>query len=562
MALPQRIRKNKRLIFIIAGILAALFLFFLIFVDRLVEPILRKRLHTLIIKGSDSLYTYQLGDLKANILGGTVVVENLQINIDSNRYEVLLKQNALPALTMELMLEKGEIRGISVIALVFNKKVRIREIVSEAADLKVSRHVQLEQDDKVNKPLWKSLQPDIDGIYVNRIKFDGIKFLYRNADTSESVKLQFDRCDALFKDIAVDSSSASDTNRIGFTRDIFMKFHDLKFRTQDSTYKMKAEWITYSSSNKSFEVDSFKLQPTLEKEDFYKANPVQTSLYNLEFVKARFRNLHLDRFLNSNIIEADSIFIDRPLIEVYNDKTMPPNFVSKVGQYPHQKLLKANESINIRQIAFKDGSISYTEKNEKTMQEGRIFFDNLNFEANNVTNKKALIKKDPVCRASVKGNILGAGQLNVDFRFFLDSLEGQYEASGWLKNIGVKELNPLAMALANVRVNSFDIHQLNFFVRGEDFEARSDVRMLYNNLSLTIRKTDEESGQTSVKKFITKILNKFVIWPDNPGADGVERRATDARALRLTSQSFFALFWKAIFAGMQDIIMKSGRYEG
>ncbi len=562
MVLRERIRKNKKLILITAGVLLALFLFFLVFVDRLVEPILRKRLHTLIIRGSDSLYTYRLGDLKANFFGGNVEVENLQINIDSNRYNLLQSRNALPSLTMQLSLDKGEIRGISVVALLFGKKVRIQEIISEAADLKISRHVQLERDQQFDKPLWKSLQPDIEGIYVKRIKFDGIKLLYRNADTSESVKLQFDRCDALFEDIAVDSSSASDTNRIGFTRDITMKFHDLKFRTQDSTYKMKAEWITYSSRNKSFEIDSFKLQPTLEKDEFYKAYPVQQSLYYIEFVKARFHNLHLDRFIHSNMIEADSIFFDRPLIEVYNDKSMPPAFVSKVGKYPHQKLMQANEGINIGKIGFNGGSISYTEKNEKTMKEGRIFFDNLAFEANNVTNITALIQKNPVCKASVQGNILGAGKLNVEFRFFLDSLEGQYEASGWLKNLGVKELNPVALPLANVQINSFNIRQLNFFVRGEDFEARSDVRLLYNDLSLTLRKTDEETGQTSIKKFFTKILNKFVIWPDNPGPDGIERKASGSRALRLTSHSFFALFWKSIFAGMQDIIMKSGRYGG
>ena len=561
MGLRDRIRKNKKAVLITAGILLAIFLFFLVFVDRLVEPILRNRLHTLIIKGSDSLYTYQLGNLKANFFGGNVEVENLQIRIDSSRYHELHRKNALPALTMQLTLDKGQFRGISVVALLFGKKVRIQEILSRAADLKISRHVQLERDQQFDKPLWKSIQPDIEGIYVERIKLDGIKLLYRNADTSESVKLQFDRCDALFEDIAIDSTAAADTNRIGFTRDILMKFHDLKFRTQDSTYKMKAEWITYSSRDKSFEVDSFKLQPTLEKDSFYKAFPVQQSLYYIEFVKARFHNLHLDRFLHSNMIEADSIFFVRPQIEVYNDKSMPPAFVSKVGKYPHQKLLKANEGIHIGKIGFTHGDIEYREKNEKTMKEGRIFFNDLSFEATNVTNITSVIKKNPVCKASVTGNILGAGRLNVDFRFFLDSLEGQYEASGWVKNLGAAQLNPLAIPLANAQINSFNIKELNFFVRGEDFEARSDVRMLYNSLSVTLRKTDDETGQTSVKKFITKILNKFVLYPDNPGADGVERTASDSRVLRLTSQSFFALFWKSIFAGMQDIMMKSGRYS-
>jgi hypothetical protein len=52
-----------------------------------------------------------------------------------------------------------------------------------------------------------------------------------------------------------------------------------------------------------------------------------------------------------------------------------------------------------------------------------------------------------------------------------------------------------------------------------------------------------------------------VIWPDNPGNDGIERTAQNTRVARLTTQSFFGLIWKTIFAGMQDVMMKSGRYQ-
>ena len=198
-----------------ASFLLALFFFFLIFVDNFVEPMLRKRIHTLIIEGSDSLYTYKLGGINANFFGGNVEVENLQINTDSNRYEILRRKNALPSLTMQLELGRGQLRGISVISLLLGNKVRIEEIISKEADIRLSRHVQSGGNEfEKDEPLWKAIQPDIEGIYVKRIKLDGVKLLYRNADTAKSVKLQFDRCDALFEDIAVDSVSASDTGRI------------------------------------------------------------------------------------------------------------------------------------------------------------------------------------------------------------------------------------------------------------------------------------------------------------------------------------------------------------
>ncbi len=560
MATIAQIRRFRRLVIYLASALLAIFFIFLIFVDKFVEPILRDRIHTLIIEGSDSLYTYKLGDLKANFFGGKVEVRNLQINVDSSRYRYLKNHNRLPVLTMQLDLELGSIKGINILSLVFGKKIGVEELRSKKADIKLSRHLQVKGSMESDQPLWKSIQPKIQSIIVDRIKLDGVKLLYKNADTSESVKLQFDECNALFEDIRIDSASAFDTTRIGFTKNISLRFHDLKFRTADSSYKMKAEWINYSSKDRILEIDSFKLQPTLEKDTFYKSHPVQQTLYYVEFHKVRFVNTRLDRFINNDVINADSVVFLIPNVRMYMDRTMQPLFQSKIGKYPHQKLLSSSSIIDVKTVVARNANLLYTEKNAKTLQEGKVFFNDFDFIAENITNDRRLIAKKNLLTAAAHGKILGSSDFTLNFKFFLDSLNGSYESWGNIKNINTEQLRPLGAALANVQINSFNIHNLDFNIRGRDYDASGNVRMRYNGLSLTLKKLDEETGQVKTQKFLTKILNKFVMWSDNPGPDGVERTSNEAKALRLSTQSFFGLLWKTIFDGMQDIMMKSGRY--
>jgi hypothetical protein len=560
--MPKKwLTRYKKILLIAGSVLAGMFIVLLIFVNRFIEPILKDRIHTLIIQGSDSLYTYTLGKLKANFYGGNVEVENLQIKIDSNRYEYLRKRNALPSLTMQLSLQRGRIKGVGIIDLLFGRKVRVEEIMSKQADIILSRHIRPHNIVEEKIPVWKAIQPKITSIYVGKIKLDGIKLLYKNADTSESVKLQFDRCDANFNDILIDSAAAMDTTRIGFTKEISMRFEELKYRTSDSTYKMKAKGITYSSKNRILEVDSFKLQPTLERQDFLEAANYQTSLYNIEFVKVRFVNTRLDHFIHNNVIDADSVVFEKPGVKIYDDKTLPPNFESKIGKFPHQQLLKAGTTINVKTISFKDASLELTEKDAKTTQEGVLTLSHLNFNANNVINDSFLIKKNPICSASFNGTIFNNSPIALNLELYLDSNNGRFDASGFVKNISAAQLNLVAVPLANVQINSCNIHDLEFNLRGEDFEATANVRMRYNNLSITLKKKDEETGETKTKKFLTKILNRFVIWSDNPRPDGVERVSQNARVARLTTDSFFGLIWKTIFAGMQDVMMKSGRYQ-
>ncbi|HYK55553.1 MAG TPA: hypothetical protein VEV15_03675, partial [Flavisolibacter sp.] len=541
---PSKRSRKKRFLLIAAGIVLAALTGIIFLANFFLEPALQKKLHTLIIQGSDSLYTYQLGKLNASFFGGDVAVENLRIDIDSNRYKVLEQRNALPSLTMQLTLEKGHIKGVGLISVLFGRKITIEEIMTKQANIRLSRHVNEKERVKENLPLWKAMQPSIKSISVNHIKLDGVKFLYNNADTSESVKLQFDRFDALVDHLQIDSTAAEDTSRIGFAKNIFLKFHDLKFRTADSSYKMKAEWITYSSKNKTVEIDSFKLQPTLEKEEFYKHYAVQASLYYVEFQKIRLINTHLDRFIRNDVVDADSMILQTPQLNVYIDKTQERQFKSKIGNYPHQKLRQAGAKISIKNIVVRNGTVEHTEKNDGTGKEGTFSLSALNLVIKNVTNDSTLIKQNNICTADAEGRILGNSPVKASFKFYLDSSNGRFDVSGSVKNITEKQLNPLSVPLANTAVPSLAIHEINFSISAEDFEAWADVRMRYDHLAVVLRKMDEETGEAITRKFLTRALNRYVLYPDNPGPDGVERTAQHVHFARLTTQSFFGVIWK------------------
>ncbi len=557
-----KLSKRRKWVLYTGGVLLLAAVLFSVFANRFIEPALRSRLHTVIIQGSDSLYTYTLGDLHANVFGGNVEVRNLHIRIDSGRYLQLAKANALPALTMELDLKHGQIKGIAVFALLFSKQVIVNEIISKDADIRLLRHVRQDDVPRNTLPLWKTLQPAINSIAINHIKLDGVKLLYRNADTSDAIKLQFDRCTGLFDDIRIDSLASADTTRIAFTQSINLQFNDLKFRTPDSSYKMKAEVISYSSRAKTFEVVNFKIQPTLEeKERFYKYAGRQQTMYVIEYGRMKLTDVRLDRFINNNIIAADSLVIEKPEATLYSDKTLPPDFASKIGSYPHQRLLQASSTIMVNAVSIKGADLSYTEKAEKTGEEGTLKLNDLNIDITNVTNDSNRIKQAGECLLNVNGKILGASPLQAQFRFYLADTTGRFDVAGDVKSINAAQLNALAEPLANVKLQSFNISRIDFTIRGDDFGAQSDVAMQYDNLFVLLQKEDAKTGEMKTKKFMTKLLNRFTLHESNPGPGGVVRKAAGAQRARVSSQSFFGLVWKSLFTGMQGVMMKSGRYE-
>ncbi|HEV7332567.1 MAG TPA: hypothetical protein VGN63_16130 [Flavisolibacter sp.] len=519
-----------------------------------VEPVLRKRLHTLIVDGSDSLYSYTLGSLNVNFWGGHVGVNNLRVQLDSSRYRQLKSTGKLPALVMQLDIARADIKGIGILSLLFGRKIVISEISSREANLKLNRYVKNREEEgpaQQKQPLWKAIQPAIKDVRVDRIKLDGIKFLYKNEDGEEG-KLQFDHCDALFENIRIDSAVVDDTSRMGYVENISFRLNDLKYRTTDSTYKLKAEWITYNSAQRLLQVEDFKLQPTIKNED--RIDSMRKSWYTVTFDKVSFMGLRLDKYLQQNRAVADSVIFQRPTLAVYQDKLGQKNYGSKIGRYPHQLLLAARSVIDIKKFVASNMQIDITEKHEDTRQVGTLQLTDINLTVMNIVNDPVLIRQNPVSTADASGKIIGS-PIQASFRFYLDSADGRFDVRGRIGATTAAQLNPVSTRLANIEVPTVQISSVDFFVRGEDYEATSNVQMLYNNLTLVFRKRDEETGANQTRKFLTKILNRYAINTSNGG----ERKATDVRVARLTTQSFFGIIWKAVFEGMQRIMLKSGQ---
>lgn len=545
-------RKLRRLIFILSGVLLLFIAAVALLANVFVEPVLRKRLQTLIVDGSDSLYTYRLGDLHVNFFGGNVGVHELQISVDSSRFNRLKSSGQLPTLVVELNVDEAHIKGLGIFSLLLGKKILIDEISSAAADVKLNRYPK-EKDtavtDKEKPPLWKAIRPRIKDLVVNKVKLDGIKLLYKNSEGAEG-KLQFDRCDALFENIRIDSAANQDTSRIGYVENFSFRLNDLKFRTTDSTYKMKAEWITYNSAKRLLEIDSFKLQPTIKNEE--RIDTLQKSWYTATFDKVSFAGLRLDRYLRLNRAEADSVAFENPSLSVYQDKKGWKSYASKIGKYPHQLLVNAKTVIAIREIVARNMRVAVTEKDETTREEGTINLDGVNLRVANIVNDAALVRKNPVSTAEAEGKIIGS-PIKASFRFYLDSAEGRFDVKGHIGPVNAAQINPISTRLANIVVPTVQISSLDFFVRGEDYGATSDVQMQYDNLSLIFRKRDEETGANKTRKFLTRLLNRYAINPSNNGS-GVQ--AKGVRVARLTTQSFFGIIWKAVFEGMQRIMLK------
>ena len=554
--------KVRNLLIGFVALLLLLAVAFQVFINRYLERVICERLEKLIVYGSDSLYHFKLDHMAVNFWDNSVTVKNLHIGIDSAHYMVREKLSTLPALTFEINLASGSVRGIGLLPLLYARKISIESIVSKKANLSFSRHFR-RSDEKIdtgNVPLWKLIQPEIKSININKILLDDLSINYTNADSATAFKWKFEHCSTIIDNTVVDSVSAGDNDRILFSKNVSIQFTDVKLQTSDGLYAIETKKLWYSSAAKNIEFEDFTLHPVKSK-TFYKDVGYDKDRFNLIFPRIRMVDFHLSQWINDNILYIDTVHLVDAQINVYKDRTVKADTRSKLGNYPHQLLHKLPFTINIRQIQIAAARLVYTEKNRESQLEGKLIFHNLNGSIRNVTNDNAFIKKNPNCLVDIKGVVMQNSPLHALFTLHLnDAVRGGFEVKADISKMEAPALNTITVPLSQTAVKSLDISELHFFMKGNERSGTGNLRILYKNLEIDLKKRDDESGKMKNRKLLSFLVNRLVVYRDNP-MKGKERRAVDIQTTRNPQKSFFNLIWKTLYNSFKEISIRIDRLK-
>lgn len=527
------------------------------FLNSYLERVLQGKLESLIINGSDSLYRFKVDKLDISVWAGKVEVKNLQIRVDSNRYSVLENSNELPPLTFEVDLPRGVIEGIDILPLLTSRKIKVDDIISSDAVVRLSRHFNVAEKKKrkKEKPLWKSIENDIREIRVGKFLLDSVKLHYSNADSAKGFRWQFDHCSASFDNIRIDSVGDSDSNRILFSRNMAIVFNQVRLSTVDSLYWINADKIFYTSEKPVLDVQQFTMRPAVSPTEFYKKMGKQKDMYDISLASLTFTNFRLDRFINDDQLFADSVMINKPEINIYYDRTAPIVPENKLGNFLPQLILNSSMDIRINKVKLVGGLVTYTEKAFENLGEGKISFSNMQGIITNVTNHPQNIAKDSICRADFSATFLKKTSVHAKFDFLLSSPDGRFAIEGRARNLDAAELNAVTKPLSKTNVSSFRMHDMNFTITGNEQQATGNMHMLYNDLQVQLNSESNSTGGLKKNKLLTKLINKLAIRNDNPLGNGTEKVASNVKYVRDPHKSFFAIVWRTLFACMQVIAM-------
>jgi len=524
---------------------------------------IKAKLTERIVKSTDSLYTLNYDALDVNLLAGNVTLQNAELLSDSTIYHRLEAAQKAPGNRFHIKVSSLKLTNLSIWDILVVKKINISHIRIDSAAIHLIRKQHAYTDsvkNKESKSLYEHIKDDFNAVKVDQITLDNMNFKLSTVTDEDEVStdVAIDSARIVIGDFLLDANSARDTSRLFYAKEIDLDIPRFDYEFPNSVYKIKFERLTFHSKSQQALFHKIVLAPKIRKLDYFKQDKKNKAMIVLAWDTLRLEGIDMNEMASNRLLYAKYAYIKGGSASFHKDKRFQKDSISKVGEAPHQIVMKLNRRIRCDTIFVNNVDVSYQEYSAKYNQEGVITFQQAKGNITNLTNDTSKLAKDKFMRADLQAKIMGVGVLHAQFGFDMLSKNGSHTYKGTLGRMQAPAFNRILTPLLNFEFGSGNIHGIRFDMQGSDYKNWGEFRFDYDDLKINLLYAPGDKPTRKKKGVLSFLVNQLLIDDSNPAANG-EHRVGHVNYTRVPSYSFFKTLWKSLQEGIQQCVGLGGR---
>lgn len=459
--------------------------------------------------------------------------------LDLNKVQIAVKTPSEQQPTATIQIEKLSLKRLEYWTYLKNDSLRWKEVILQAPYIQhtsTSKKKAGAAQRKSNRSLrpWK-----IEKLLVTRGGFSSTK-----PDSSKSW-LKAGNINLLLTNVRATADTARGPIPIDYDqftlnlKELYTEVGAFELLTADSL-SMDSNVLKAWNMGLNTKFSREELSERIEQErDHFTFKIPEVSIYDIRMV---FRD-------SLGSLEADSIALAQPSLEMYRDKLEPDN-PGESTMYS-RKLREVPFRLTVPKIIVRQGSISYEERIESGLEPGHISFDSINAELLHISNTYS----EPV-KTEIKATAIFMEQADMEFNWSFDvnNEEEFFTASGSFSNFTASKVNAFMEASMNARIQGY-LNILYFTLGGNQYTAAGEIKMKYKNFDFNILKEDGKE----VNKLLSTIGSLFI--KENKNKDSPDFRFGTIEAEREPSKSFFNYLWRGLRSGIKNTLTGDGKKD-
>ena len=499
---------------------------------------------------TNGFYRLEIDRMQIALYERNIHVKGITLKPDSAMFARLQKHDSLPDHYADIYIASLRFQGTH---FVWNKKMRsfsLDKILVDSPDVKLVKTPEKERHDsskKSPKTLHQVISGILDEINVSDITISNGALRYlvaqNNGDTLSYVLKNLNFHAEQFN---VDSLSDK-SNKLFYCENISFQVENLDHVLPGKAYTLSFRKINLDVRDSALVMDKMELIPNHSKYEFsYKVeNHSDWTTTTIEGIECS--GVNFDALLNNKSLIMRKMQLKNADHTSFKNRKIivEPCYKPLLFEY----LQHASTHINIKEIAIKNGNITYEELPKEKNVTGKIYFTEINGRFRNFTNNIHAPNQHVTFNTTAK--LMGEGKMNVTFIFPVNPHNDHFEFRGTVQKMDLKTLNAIFEPLANAKLESGMLNSFEFDMQASSHSATVDMTFLYNSLHVAIL---HEKNDEFVKWGLASTAANLLIKSNNPDKEDALPRTATTAVERNPERSMFDYIWKSILPGLVETI--------
>lgn len=528
-----------KLVLIIAGI-AILIIF-------AINPILKNILAGQVESKLTGNFYYTYDDLSVDLLTRSVVFEGVKWKFPKDTTD--FDQSG--------SVDKFGVRGISLFSLIGETDIKIDKLFFENPTMLIrikeagaADKDSTKTDDEFN--FYSLIKGNINSLKVNKIEINNGNASWINPENKKLLR-KINSVDLDVNSIELDSAIASSNNGWFKLENVILDCDGGELFLADSIHKIQTGKIHLDYSTSVISIDSLQMVPLFSRDEMSEVSHYETDRIEILSNVLKINGIDIKKLMVQEKLRIKHILIDGFDLVAFRDKN-PPFPMHQRPALPHLALKNLKLNVHVDSVEIKNANIRYEQLSAKTQEVGAVYFSDLNARIVNITNDSLSYKEDSTATMSVSTNLMGQGNLAVDFVFNLTAQNGDHWFKGTLGEFDLTELNGIFKPLTTVSVRSGRVDEMNFNVRLNNDISDGEMTFLYSGLKIDKLDKDDLDDEGLDNVFVSFVANTFLVKQSNPAGNS-DPRVGIVHFERIKEKSIFNFWWKSMFTGMTSTVV-------
>jgi len=545
--------KKHRLALISFLALTAVILVLAFLINRYWAPILSKKIKSIVLTSTDSLYNIDFSSAELHVLEGRVIIYNINFKPDTAVYNRRKNQRLAPNTLVELHAKRLILANIHPFKLYFKHILDIGRITLSSPDVLMRYQLNQSKDTliKNKRTTWQKISKSLKSIHVGDIFLNDVHFKYNDYSGSKPAFSELKEMNLQANDLLIDSLTQTDISRMLFCKDIAVDLNNFNGKTKDGLYTYTVKKLKISTRSEQLTIRGFTLEPVNANMFFSKT---LKDKYTIKLDSLQLNDFDLFNYAKYRTLTVSSLILNRGSLDLLNNPNKPPPHKNKIKSFPNVAIFDLNTEIKIDTIIAKHIDVSYSEYNNQSGKTGTITFNNSSARFLNVTNNKSILQKNNISRVRVSSYFMNRGKVNIDFTFNLTNPNAIYSYKGSVGPMNLQAVNPATIPLAMVKITSGNLKKFDFDVKADSKVSQGKVTVLYNDLKVTLLKHDSIDKKLKRKLIASLFANVFILKHNNPDEADEIPRSFNVVYKRPVYSPFFKSAWQTLLAGIKPAV--------